>query len=127
MDVVLHQLVDRGIYHPVSRYRRNPAEGVGHDPYAEMAVASRRSRMTGVQAAFILDDQDRGRKTRLQAVPQAPFSRAVLNQGLGPSGGLAWVLPPSHSTCGTMKIIMAAVMPNTLNLTHAPSVKFFAT
>ena len=111
----------------MTRHRGYAAERLGHDAYAEMTVASRRPRMTGVQVAFVLDDQQRRRKTGLQAPPQALFAGAGLNHGSALSDGLAWLLPLSHSTCGTMNISMAAVMPNTLNLTHTPSAKFCAT
>ena len=67
MDVGLHQVVDGRIDQPVPGHRGYAAEGLGDDGDPEMAVAARRPRMAGMQMALVLDDQQRGRKTVLQA------------------------------------------------------------
>src|ERR1700679_2624394 len=85
VDVGLQQVADGGIDQPMPRHRSQAAEGFGHDGDAEMAVAARCSRMAGVQVTLVLDDQQGGRKTSLQAPAQALFtagSRLAHGSGL---------------------------------------------
>src|ERR1700722_9213842 len=74
VDVGLQQVADGGIDQPMPRHRSQAAEGFGHDVDAKMALAARRSRMAGVQVTLVLDDQQSGRKTSLQAPAQALFA-----------------------------------------------------
>src|ERR1700722_6734248 len=67
------------------------AKGLGHDPYAEMALPPRRSGMTFVEVAFVLHVKLGGSKTALESLAQA--LRAA-GRGLGRArrrdlGGLA--------------------------------------
>src|SRR5258708_13542055 len=55
VDVGLQQIVDRGVYQPVTRHGRYAAERLGHYGYAEMTVAARGPRLTGVQGTPVLD------------------------------------------------------------------------
>src|SRR5258708_3337124 len=71
VDVGLQQIVDRGVYQPVTRHGRYAAERLGHYGYAEMTVAARGARMTGVQVTLVLDGQQRRHKTALEALTQA--------------------------------------------------------
>src|ERR1700733_10526594 len=139
VDVGLQQVADGGIDQPMPRHRSQVAEGFGHDGDAEMAVAARRSRMAGVQVTLVLDEQQGGRKTNLQAPAQALFTGGRLVHGQawpwpwpwpGPGSGsdcAALVLVLSQKTWGSMNTSMAAVMPNTLKFTQILSSKFRAT
>lgn len=57
--------------------RRYAAERLGHDAYAEMAVARRRPRMAGMQVTLVLDGQECRRETALQALAQALFTASL--------------------------------------------------
>ena len=78
--------------------------------------------VTGVQMALILDVQLQGGEARLERLPQTLFAA-----GIQVCPGAALVLPLSHSTCGIMNSIMAAVMPKTLKFTQTCSGKLRAT
>jgi hypothetical protein len=71
MNVGLEQVVDGGIDQAVASHGGYASEGLRNYPYAEMALASFRPGMAGVQVALILDDQDFGRKAALEQLAQA--------------------------------------------------------
>src|SRR5450755_1645504 len=54
--------------------RGNAAERLGHDVYAEMALAARRPRMAGVHVTLVLNGQECRREPALEALAQALFA-----------------------------------------------------
>lgn len=71
MDVGLQELVHGVIDQAVTRNGGYAAKCLRHDGDVKMAVALRGPSMAGVQVTLILDDQHRGRKAGLEALPQA--------------------------------------------------------
>lgn len=74
MNVGLHQITDRRVHQAVSRDRRYAAESLGDDANSKMAVSLLGAGVSGMQVAFILYDQLRGREVAFQALAQALFS-----------------------------------------------------
>jgi hypothetical protein len=55
MNIGLHQVTDRRIHLPMPCNGSKPTKGLGHDPHAEMALAARGSRVSGMHVTLILD------------------------------------------------------------------------
>src|ERR1700681_4602416 len=68
MDVRFQEVVDSGVHQAVTCDWGYTAERLGNDAYSEMAVAFGCARMAGVQMTLVLDDENRGRKTALEAL-----------------------------------------------------------
>lgn len=71
MDVSFQEVIDSRVDQAVTRQWGYTAERLGNDAYSEMAVSFGCARMAGVQTTLVLDDQNGGRKTALQATPQS--------------------------------------------------------
>ncbi len=119
MDVRGQHVAESGIDAAMAGDRGQAAESLCHDAHPKVAVSAGRSGVSCVQVTFIVDDQFKGRKARLECLPQA-FCAS------GTAHGAVRVLPFSHRTCGTMNNIMAMVMPNTLKFTQTFSGKLRA-
>ncbi len=70
MNVGLEQVADCGIDHAMTCQRRDAAERLRHYAHAEMAETLRGPGVARVEMPLVLDHEDRGRKTLLQASPQ---------------------------------------------------------
>jgi hypothetical protein len=77
VDVRFQEVVDSRIYQAVTSHRRDIPEGLGNDAYPEMAVASGGTSMAGMQVTFVFDDQNRGRKTTLEALAQPLLAAGI--------------------------------------------------
>jgi len=79
-----------------------------------------RSGVTGVQMAFILDDELQRPELGDQPLTQALFAGRAVHGGAA-SDCAGFILRFSHITWGIMNTSIAAVIPKTLNFTHIAS------
>jgi len=102
----------------------------GDDAHAKVTRAAGGTGMPRMQVALVLDDKLERRELAYQAIAQQPGAvrcGGAVRHGGAVSDSTRRSLLLSQSTCGIMNTTMAAVMPKTLNLTHASSSKFRAT
>jgi hypothetical protein len=74
VDVGLQEIIDGGIHQAVTCQGGYASERLGHDHHSEMTVARRRSRVTCMQMALILDGQELRREAAFQAPSQPTFA-----------------------------------------------------
>jgi len=67
VDIRLHQIAERSIYHPMSRQGFDVLESIGNDPHDEVPSAVPRTRMAGMSMALVDDLERIGSERRFEA------------------------------------------------------------
>jgi len=124
VNIALQHVIHGRVNQAVPGNGGHAAKRVGYNAHAEVAVAPRSARMTGVKVTFVVDFQSNRGEPGDQPFAQTLLAGCIVHQLR--SACASRVLPLSQMTCGTMKISIATLMPNTLKLTHTLSAKFRA-